>query len=110
MREYKRKASRAKYKVAPLEIGDKVRYLLDKERGKYRAELQYKSYRGKHWSAAVHSVVKYNKFKDAYYVASKYRTRDKLLKVSGVDDKTDKVVSARHRSGKKKFAEIGFEW
>ena len=33
VREFLQKKKRAKYKVVPLEVGDKVRYLLDAERG-----------------------------------------------------------------------------
>ena len=109
VRDFKKKKKRAKYKVGPLNPGDKVRYLLDSIRGKHGAELQYKSYRGKHWSAAVHPVVKYNKFKDAYYVASAYRSRDKLLKVSGVDTKTDKRVAEMHAE-RKSAINTGFDW
>ena len=57
VRDFKKQASRARYKVGPLQTGDKVRYLLDKVRGKHAPSLGYKSYRGKHWSEKVHAVV-----------------------------------------------------
>ena len=120
VRDFKKKASRARYKVGPLQKGDKVRYLLDKVRGKHAPSLGYKSYRGKHWSEKVHAVVSYSKHRDAYYVASKFRARDKLLKVGGVDAITRDKVAARH-AGKPKVSGgagaqegpqmiAGFEW
>jgi hypothetical protein len=118
VRLFKKNANRAKYKVGPLQKGDKVRFLLDKVRGKYRATMGYKSYRGKHWSEKVHTVVNYNKHRDAYYVASEYRGRDKLLKVGGVDAITRDKVAARHagkakiggRAGEGPQKIAGFEW
>ena len=118
VKDFKKKAGRAKYKVGPLKKGDKVRYLLDSVRGKHGAALGYKSYRGKHWSEKVYTVVSYNEARDKYYVASEYRGRDKLLKVGGVDAITRDKVAARH-AGKPKLggnvAEgpqmiAGFEW
>ena len=112
VREFLQKKKRAKYKVVPLEVGDKVRYLLDKERGKHKAELMYKSYRGKHWSEQVYDVVKYNKYTDSYYVASKYRRREKLLKVPGTDTVSRDAVAAKHAARKKKQSPeaAGYEW
>jgi len=68
----------------------------------------------------VHAVVSYSKHRDAYYVASKFRARDKLLKVGGVDAITRDKVAARH-AGKPKVSGgagaqegpqmiAGFEW
>lgn len=100
-----------KYKALPLKKGDKVRILIDSVRGKHGPELTYKSYRGKHWTADVHTVVKYGKERDAFYVASKWYTRDKLLKIPGVDAITRDKVLARHNAKKKGFAkDSGFEW
>ncbi len=109
VQNFKKKAGRAKYKVGPLQKGDMVRFLLDKVRGKHAPALAYKSYRGKHWSDKVYSVVSYNEARDAYYVASKFRARDKLLKVGGVDAITRDKVKARH-AGKSVAASTGFEW
>ena len=101
----------AKYKSVPIEKGDLCRYLLDSVRGKYgvrRAELKYKSYRGKHWSAEVYTVVKVNSHEGTYYVARDWRQRDKLLKVPGVDATTRDLVNRKHRLKKKDWeAEIG---
>lgn len=116
VREFKKKQKGARYKGAgPLQKGDKVRILLDSVRGKHGAELGYKSYRGKHWSEQVYTVVNFNKHRDAYYVASKYRSRDKLLHVPGVDALTNAAVSkrrARYRTGSvaQGAAAAGFEW
>ena len=112
VREFKKKQKGARYKGAgPLQKGDKVRILLDSVRGKHGAELGYKSYRGKHWSEQVYTVVNFNKHRDAYYVASKYRSRDKLLHVPGVDALTNAAVK-RRRTGSvaQGAAAAGFEW
>ena len=99
---------KAKYKVVPINVGDRCRYLIQAVVGKHGHALAYKSYRGKHWSADVHTVVKYNEHTDKYYVGSKWRTRDKLLKVPGVDALTRDAVTRRHRLKKKDWEdEIG---
>ena len=112
VRDFKKKAGRAKYKVGPLQKGDKVRFLLDKVRGKHAPALAYKSYRGKHWSDKVYSVVSYNEARDAYYVASKYRRREKLLKVPGTDTVRRDAIAAKHAARKKKQSPeaAGYEW
>ena len=98
----------AKYKGPPLKIGDKVRYLIAKVSGKYRKAFGYKTYRGKHWSAEVYPVVKFNEHEDKYYVAQDWRYRDTLLRVPGVDATTRDAVTARHRQKKQDWVdEIG---
>ena len=100
-----------KYKAAPIKKGDKCRYLIDKVRGKHGPKLGYKSYRGKHWSADVYSVVKirdHPKTGVEYYVAGFYRGRDKLLKVPGVDAITRDRVIEMHRAAPRPSA-AGFE-
>ena len=95
----------------PIKKGDKCRYLIDKVRGKHGPKLGYKSYRGKHWSADVYSVVKirnHPKTGDEYYVAGFYRGRDKLLKVPGVDAITRDRVIERHRTALRPSA-AGYE-
>ena len=98
----------AKYKAVSIKKGDRVRYLLLSEVGKHGKALQYKSYRGKHWSAKVHTIVKIRWEKrgnpperiegtDSYYVAQKWRDRDKLLKVPGIDRLTHDAVVSKHR-------------
>ena len=93
----------AKYKAVPIAKGDRCRYLLDTIIGKHGHALAYKSYRGKHWSAEVHTVVKLNSHEGTYYVAKKWRQRDKLLKVPGVDALTRDAVTRKHRLKKKDF-------
>ena len=110
VRDFKKNATRAKYKVGPLLKGEKVRILLDKVRGKYRAEMGYKSYRGKHWTEDVHVVVKYSSYRDKYYVGSEWYARDKLLKIPGVDAITRDAIAAKHRPVAEVAAEAGFEW
>ena len=95
----------AKYRAVPIEKGDKVRYLIEDVVGKYGKAFAYKSYRGRHWSAEIYPVVKYNEHTLKYYVAKKWRLRDKLLKVPGIDAITRDKVNARHRSQKKDWAE-----
>lgn len=98
-----------KYRAELIEVGDKVRYLIEAVSGKYGKEFAYKSYRGKHWSADVFPVVKFNKHTEQYYVARKWVTRDKLLKVPGVDAITRDLVVAKHREKKKTWeAKTGF--
>mgnify|MGYP000011664789 FL=1 len=107
--KYRKKRREPKYKAVELKKGDRCRYIIDTVRGTHAPKqynLDYKSYRGKHWSD-VHTVVKIHD--DRYYVARAWRTRDKLLKVPGVDAITRDKVRARHTSKKKGFAE-GFEW
>ena len=103
--ENRKRVARAKYKAEPVVPGDRVRFLIEKVSGKYGKEFGYKSYRGKHWSADVFPVVKYNENTDEYYVAKKWRQRDKLLKVPGVDATTRDRVVAKHRQKKKDWDE-----
>lgn len=119
VREYKMKKGRAKYKVGPLEKGDKVRLLLDSVRGKHKPNLTYKSYRGKHWSGKVYTVVSYSKHRDEYYVGSKWmkrdklikgKGRDKLLKIPGVDAITRDTIAGKHKTVAQGAEEAGFEW
>ena len=86
----------AKYKAVAIVKGDKVRFLLEKVVGKHKEGLAYKSYRGKHWSPEVHTVVNINTTTGKYYAAGSWRGRDKLLKVPGVDKETKRRVDARH--------------
>ena len=86
----------AKYKAVAIVKGDKVRFLLEKVVGKHKEGLAYKSYRGKHWSPEVHTVVDINTTTGKYYAAGSWRGRDKLLKVPGVDKETKRRVDARH--------------
>jgi len=98
----------AKYKAVEIKKGDRARYLLQSEVGKHGKALGYKSYRGKHWSADVHTVVKLNSHEGTYYIGGKWRQRDKLLKVSGVDALTRDAVTRKHRLKKKDWVdEIG---
>ena len=111
-KENSKKNRKAKYKVVPIEKGDRCRYLIDSVRGKNAPkvyELGYKSYRGKHWSADVHVVVKYNRHNEKYYVGGAWRARDKLLKVEGVDTITRDKVAENHKNIKK-GAHAGYEW
>ena len=98
----------AKYKAVPIAKGDRCRYLLDTIIGKHGHALAYKSYRGKHWSPEVYTVVKLNSHEGTYYVAKKWRQRDKLLKVPGVDALTRDAVTRKHRLKRKDWEdEIG---
>jgi len=110
VRDYKLKQGRAKYKVGPLQKGDKVRILLDSVRGKHKPELGYKSYRGKHWTQTVYSVVKFSAHRDQYYVASAWYSRDKLLHIPGVDAITDAAIAKKRSSVKEGARKAGFEW
>jgi hypothetical protein len=105
-----------KYMQKTIKKGDRCRYLIDSVRGKHAKdiELAYKSYRGKHWSAQIYAVAKTSRYvvhpakpgaeavyDEKYYVASDWRTRDKLLLVPGVDALTRDAVVRRHRLKKK---------
>ena len=96
----------AKYRAVLIKKGDRCRYLLQSVVGKHGKALAYKSYRGKHWSPEVHTVVKYNEHEDKYYVGGKWRGRDKLLKVPGVDALTHDAVTRKHRLKKKGFEDL----
>jgi hypothetical protein len=107
-----RKKKVAKYKQVSIKKGDLVRYLLDSVRGKYGSELGYKSYRGKHWSEDLFTVVKIKKYEvhegvydETFYVGKSWRTRDKLLLVPGVDALTRAAVTKRHRLKKKDWVD-----
>ena len=108
--KYRKKRREPKYKAVELKKGDRCRYLIDTVRGKHAPKmynLDYKSYRGKHWSD-VHTVVKIHDGR--YYVARAWRTRDKLLKVPGVDAITRDKVAEKHMSRKSVFKQTGYEW
>ena len=94
-----------KYRAELIVPGDKVRYLIEQVSGKYGKAFAYKSYRGKHWSAEIYTVVKYNDHTSQYYVGTKWRLRDKLLKVPGVDAITRDLVVSKHRQKKKDWDE-----
>ena len=111
---YRKKRREPKYKAVELKKGDRCRYIIDTVRGKHAPKqynLDYKSYRGKHWSD-VHTVVKIHDGR--YYVARAWRTRDKLLKVPGVDAITRDKVAETHLKRKTKFTKkieaAGWEW
>ena len=95
----------AKYKGEAIVKGDKVRFLIDKVVGKHTKALGYKSYRGLHWSAEVHEVVNINSTTGKFYVGGEWRTRDKLLKVSGVDKETKRRVDETHNETRRKRRE-----
>ena len=108
--EERKKRKVPAYKAVAIVPGDRVRYLIEKVSGKYGKEFAYKSYRGKHWSPEVYPVVKFNENTDKYYVAQRWRLRDKLLKVPGVDAITRDAVVAKHKKHKKDWTEkSGFE-
>ena len=86
----------AAYKAVPLSVGDKVRHLVTDVVGKHSKALGYKSYRGKHWSPSVFTVTDYNATTGKYYAGGYWRTRDKYLKVPGVDAESKKVAADRH--------------
>ena len=112
-KSFKAKTRKAKYKVVPIAKGDRCRYLLDAVRGKNAPkayELGYKSYRGKHWSAGTHVVVKYNRHNEKYYVGGAWRARDKLLKVQPVDVKTQDRVAGAHKKLRGGAQKAGYEW
>ena len=95
--EARKKRKVPKYKAVLIKKGDRVRYLLQDVVGKYGKALGYKSYRGKHWSAKVHTIVKVNEQTGKFYVGGTWRGRDKLLLVPGVDRMTHDAVVQKHR-------------
>jgi hypothetical protein len=112
-----------KYKAAPIAKGDRVRYLIKAVVGKNKFALAYKSYRGKHWSAQVHTVAKISKhlvrgnageadadYNVKYYIGAGggWHWRDELLKVPGVDRLSHDRVVQKHRERHKNYKdEIG---
>ena len=106
VRAYRERKRLPKYKRRPLQINDRVRYLIIQVVGKHNKALGYKSYRGKHWSMKTHPIVKItrNEFTaDKYYVAGQKRFRDQLLFVPGVDNVTRQQVVQRHRRHKQGY-------
>lgn len=105
---YQKRKRLAKYKAVPIEVGDLCRYVLLAETGKHGKALKYKSYRGKHWSMKTYPVVRKidNDHKGLrFYVNGKYRFRDQLLKVPGVDKISRARVVARHRQRKQDYVD-----
>ena len=109
-----RKRKVPRYMQKPIKKGDRCRYLIESVRGKSatQIELGYKSYRGKHWSAEVHTVVKTKRYEvhpdvydEKYYVGRDWRARDMLLLVPGVDALTRDAVNRRHRLKKKDWVD-----
>ena len=106
--EYHKRKHLAKYKAVNIDVGDRVRYILKTVTGKHGKALAYKSYRGKHWSMTTYVVVKktdnvHQGLK--FYVNGKYRFRDELLKVPGVDLLTRARVVEKHRRHKKDYVD-----
>ena len=75
--------------------------------GKNGKALQYKSYRGKHWSLKAYPVVKLvdTVHSEKYYVNGAWRFRDQLLKVPGVDMQSRARVVQKHKSRKKDYVD-----
>jgi hypothetical protein len=90
------------YKGQVPKIGDKCRYLI-KQRKNIRPILKiggqarlYKSYHGRHFTKEVHKITAATRTAAPhYYVNGKWRDRDELLLISGVDDETARQVAAR---------------
>ena len=89
---------RTPYTAPEIKVGDKCRHIIEKVVGKYGRALDYKTYRGKHWSEvytctkiSAETVHQPKKF----YVGGEYRTRDKLLLVPGTDAATEAQIARR---------------
>ena len=89
---------RTPYTAPEIKVGDKCRHIVEKVVGKYGRALDYKTYRGKHWSEvytctkiSAETVHQPKKF----YVGGEYRTRDKLLLVPGTDAATEAQIARR---------------
>ena len=89
---------RTPYTAPEIKVGDKCRHILQKVVGKHGRALDYKTYRGKHWSP-VYTCTKISKqtehMPERFYVGGEYRTRDKLLLVPGTDAATEAQIARR---------------
>jgi hypothetical protein len=105
--KYQKRKRLARYKAVPIQKGDLCRYVLQSETGKNGKALQYKSYRGKHWSLKAYPVVKLvdTVHSEKYYVNGAWRFRDQLLKVPGVDMQSRARVVQKHKSRKKDYVD-----
>ena len=105
--KYQKRKRLARYKAVPIQKGDLCRYVLQSETGKNGKALQYKSYRGKHWSLKAYPVVKLvdTVHSEKYYVNGAWRFRDQLLKVPGVDMQSRARVVQKHKNRKKDYVD-----
>ena len=105
--KYQKRKRLARYKAVPIQKGDLCRYVLQSETGKNGKALQYKSYRGKHWSLKAYPVVKLvdTVHSEKYYVNGAWRFRDQLLKVPGVDMVSRARVVQKHKRRKKDYVD-----
>ena len=105
--KYQKRKRLARYKAVPIQKGDLCRYVLQSETGKNGKALQYKSYRGKHWSLKAYPVVKLvdTVHSEKYYVNGAWRFREQLLKVPGVDMVSRARVVQKHKSRKKDYVD-----
>ena len=93
---------KVEYKAPKIVKGNKVRHKVIAVVGKHGKALGYKSYRGKHWSEDVFTVTKINvggpdkNYNNKFYVAGKWRFRDELLLVPGVDAATLAEIAQRN--------------
>ena len=56
----------------------------------------YKSYHGRHFTKQIYKITAKTRTKaPRFYVNGKWRDRDELLLVSGVDSETERQVAAR---------------
>ena len=88
-RSYNQKRGAAsRVQLKKVGVGDLVRVLRDKRKG----TRDYKSYRGKHYSDPLRvSAIRGR----VYTVAGKTYPRDRLIKVAGVDKKSDALLKQR---------------
>jgi hypothetical protein len=92
------------YRAKEPRIGDKCRHLI-KLRKNMRPMLKigsqsrlYKSYHGRHFTKQIYTITADTRTKPElkrFYVNGKWRDRDELLLVSGVDSETERQVAAR---------------
>ena len=96
-----------KYRAREIKKGDRVRHLAN-IRKRLRG-VQYKAYRGKHWSKSVRHVVEKKKIGVAfkYLVGGSWYDRDALLLVPGTDATTDQLVAERKQQQDRKH--MGFQ-
>jgi len=94
----------SKYRAVPINAGDRVRHLLKHRKHLYG--LDFKSYRGKHWSIKPVAVQLKKKVGNAwrYLVRGTWRDRDELQLANKTDAVTAATIADRRARQDKKHA------
>jgi len=100
-KKYKATRSESKpYRGRVPNLGDKCRHLVKMRKNLRDPAVNYKAYKGRHFSARLYEVRNITEPTKAgqpalYYVNKKWRDRDEIMLVTGVDAETDRIVAER---------------